>query len=135
MRAGHCPVSGTLAEVAEPERADGQVLVEVPAAGVTFPDVLLSRGEYQWKPDPPFVPGSELAGVVREAPDGAAVWPGDRVAAFTGLGGFDSLRSLAPEGRLLVVGFTGGEIPTVKVNRLSLNNIDVAGVAWGASDE
>lgn len=252
------PEALEVAEVAEPERADGQVLVEVRAAGVTFPDVLLSRGEYQWKPDPPFVPGSELAGVVREAPDGAAVRPGDRVAAFTGLGAFqevvavdagmvfplpdrlsfaagagvpmnyltvhfgllrrgrlqagetvlvhgaaggvgsaaiqlasalgarvigvvstdakadvarragagdvvpadgflpavreltegrgvdvvvdpvggdrftDSLRSLAPEGRLLVVGFTGGEIPTVKVNRLLLNNIDVAGVAWGA---
>jgi NADPH:quinone reductase len=44
----------------------------------------------------------------------------------------DSLRSLAPGGRLLVVGFTGGEIPTVKVNRLLLNNIDVVGVGWGA---
>jgi NADPH2:quinone reductase len=43
----------------------------------------------------------------------------------------DSLRSLAPEGRLLVIGFTGGEIPTVKVNRLLLNNISVVGVAWG----
>lgn len=252
------PGSLEVTDVAEPERADGQVLVEVRAAGVTFPDVLLSRGEYQLKPEPPFVPGSEVAGVVREAPDGAAVQPGDRVAAFTGLGGFqelvavdagmvfplperlsyaagaglpmnyltvhfgllrrgrlqagetvlvhgaaggvgsaavqlaaalsarvlavvsteakgeiarragaaevvpaegfraavreltegrgvdlvvdpvggerftDSLRSLAPEGRLLVVGFTGGEIPTVKVNRLLLNNIDVTGVAWGA---
>ena len=44
----------------------------------------------------------------------------------------DSLRSLAPAGRLLVVGFTGGEIPTVKVNRLLLNNVDVVGVGWGA---
>ena len=44
----------------------------------------------------------------------------------------DSLRSLAVEGRLLVVGFTGGEIPTVKVNRLLLNNVDVVGVGWGA---
>jgi NADPH2:quinone reductase len=44
----------------------------------------------------------------------------------------DSLRSLAPGGRLLVVGFTGGEIPTVKVNRLLLNNVDVVGVGWGA---
>ncbi|OBH14433.1 NADPH:quinone oxidoreductase family protein, partial [Mycobacterium sp. E3247] len=44
----------------------------------------------------------------------------------------DSLRSLAPGGRLLVVGFTGGDIPTVKVNRLLLNNIDVVGVGWGA---
>ena len=44
----------------------------------------------------------------------------------------DSLRSLAPLGRLLVVGFTAGDIPTVKVNRLLLNNIDVRGVGWGA---
>ncbi|KMS82898.1 NADPH:quinone oxidoreductase, partial [Streptomyces regensis] len=44
----------------------------------------------------------------------------------------DSLRSLAPLGRLLVIGFTAGDIPTVKVNRLLLNNIDVRGVAWGA---
>jgi NADPH2:quinone reductase len=44
----------------------------------------------------------------------------------------DSLRSLAPEGRLLVVGFTGGSIPQVKVNRLLLNNVDVRGVGWGA---
>jgi len=44
----------------------------------------------------------------------------------------DSLRSLAPGGRLLVIGFTGGEIPTVKVNRLLLNNVDAVGVGWGA---
>jgi NADPH2:quinone reductase len=252
------PEALEVADVADPKRADDQVLVEVRAAGVAFPDVLLSRGEYQFKPDPPFVPGSEVAGVVREAPGDAAVRPGDRVAAFLGIGAFqqlvtvdpgrvfplpdrlsfaagaglpmnyltvhfgllrrgrlrpgetvlvhgaaggvgtaaiqlaaalgarvigvvstdakadvarragadevvpadgflpavkdltsgrgvdlvvdpvggdrftDSLRSLAPEGRLLVVGFTGGEIPTVKVNRLLLNNIDVVGVAWGA---
>ena len=44
----------------------------------------------------------------------------------------DSLRSLAPQGRLLVVGFTAGAIPEVRVNRLLLNNIDVRGVGWGA---
>jgi NADPH2:quinone reductase len=44
----------------------------------------------------------------------------------------DSLRSLAPQGRLLVVGFTAGAIPAVKVNRLLLNNVDVRGVGWGA---
>jgi NADPH2:quinone reductase len=43
----------------------------------------------------------------------------------------DSLRSLRAGGRLMVVGFTGGEIPTVKVNRLLLNNIDVMGAGWG----
>jgi NADPH2:quinone reductase len=44
----------------------------------------------------------------------------------------DSLRSLAPGGRLLVIGFTGGDIPSVKVNRLLLNNVDAVGVGWGA---
>ena len=45
----------------------------------------------------------------------------------------DSLRALAPQGRLLVVGFASGQgIPQVKVNRLLLNNVDVRGVGWGA---
>ena len=43
----------------------------------------------------------------------------------------DSLRSLGREGRVVVVGFTGGEIPTVKVNRLLLNNVEVVGAGWG----
>ena len=44
----------------------------------------------------------------------------------------DSLRSLREDGRLVVVGFTGGSIPEVKVNRLLLNNIEVVGAGWGA---
>src|SRR5918994_3173543 len=64
------------------------VVIDVHAAGVSFPEVLQTRGEYQMKPPLPFVPGSEVAGVVRSAPDGAHVAPGDRVAAFCGLGGF-----------------------------------------------
>jgi NADPH:quinone reductase len=245
-------------EVDEPT-SDG-VVVDVHAAGVAFPDALLTRGLYQYRPDPPFILGAEIAGVVRSAPDNADVRPGDRVVGLTMLSGgmaevavlspdrafklpdnvsfeagagllfndltmyfalnvrgrlqegdivlvhgaaggigtstlrlapvlgaartiavvsteekgqiataagatdvvlaegfkdavkeltngrgvdvvvdpvggdrfTDSLRSLAPGGRLLVVGFTGGEIPTVKVNRLLLNNIDVVGVGWGA---
>jgi NADPH:quinone reductase len=245
-------------EVDEPTR-DG-VIVDVHAAGVAFPDALLTRGLYQYRPDPPFTLGAEIAGVVRSAPEGADVRPGDRVVGLTMLSGgmaevavlapdrafklpdnvsfeagagllfndltmyfaltvrgrlqqgetvlvhgaaggigtstlrlapvlgasrtiavvsteekgqiataagatdvvlaegfkdvvkeltdgrgvdmvvdpvggdrfTDSLRSLAPGGRLLVVGFTGGEIPTVKVNRLLLNNVDVVGVGWGA---
>jgi NADPH:quinone reductase len=252
------PSAVEIGDIPEPARGDSQVLVEVHAAGVTFPDALLTRGLYQLRPDPPFTPGSEVAGIVREAPPGAGVKPGDRVAAFPGIGAFqelvaaeasavfalpegvsfeigaalpmnyftvhfalvkrgrlragetvlvhgaaggigtaaiqlaralgarvigvvstdakaevaraagaheailvegfkdrareltggrgvdivvdpvggdrftDSLRSLAVEGRCLVLGFTGGEIPTVKVNRLLLNNIDVVGVGWGA---
>ncbi|HYM45978.1 MAG TPA: NADPH:quinone oxidoreductase family protein [Solirubrobacteraceae bacterium] len=72
------------------------VLVEVHAAGVSFPEVLQTRGQYQLKPPLPFVPGSEIAGIVREAPSDASVRPGDRVAAFCGLGGFAEL-AVAPE--------------------------------------
>lgn len=263
MRAVHVtslagPDGLALAELPEPVPGPGQVLIDVHAAGVTFPDVLQSRGLYQEKPDLPFVPGTEIAGVVRTSPAGAAVAAGDRVGAFVMRGGFqdtvavdpafvfplpdglpfpaaaglpmnyltghfalchrgrlkagetvlvhgaaggvgsasvqlarafgatvigvastskkrelaaaagahdvlgaddfaaavkeltagrgvdivvdpvggervtDSLRSLAPLGRLLVVGFTGGAIPTVRVNRLLLNNIDVVGVGWAA---
>ena len=253
------PQSLELAEVDEPA-ADGGIVVDVHAAGVAFPDALLTRGLYQYRPELPFTLGAELAGVVRSAPDGAHVKRGDRVLGLTMIGGAmadtavlsadrvfslpdnvgfeagagllfndltvyfaltvrgrlaagetllvhgaaggigtstlrlapalgasrviavvsteekkdvaraagatdvvladgfkdavaeltggkgvdivmdpvggdrftDSLRSLAPAGRLLVVGFTGGEIPTVKVNRLLLNNVDVVGVGWGA---
>jgi NADPH2:quinone reductase len=250
-----------LVDIPEPEPSHmltpgSGVLVDVHAAGVSFPEVLQSRGEYQFKPDLPFVPGSEVGGVVRSAPDGAAVKEGDRVAAFCFLGGFaevtvapeyfvfaipdeldfaqgaalvlnyhtayfalklrgrlepgdtvlihgaaggvgtasiqvakglgartiavvssdqkeqvardagadevvrsdaawkdqvkelggadlvldpvgadrftDSLRSLREGGRVVVVGFTGGSIPEVKVNRLLLNNAEVIGAGWGA---
>jgi NADPH2:quinone reductase len=245
-------------EVDEPVAGAGQVLIDVKAAGVNFPDLLLTQNLYQYKPELPFVLGGELAGVVRTAPEGSPYRPGDRVVAMSGTGAFadavaadvqtvfplpdsvsfavgaclpvnyltmtfalqtrgglkkgetvlvhgaaggigtatiqlaaalggrvisvvstpekaefvkslgsdevvladgfkdavreltggagvdmvvdpvggdrftDSLRCLAPLGRLLVVGFTAGDIPTVKVNRLLLNNIDVRGVGWGA---
>jgi NADPH2:quinone reductase len=250
-----------LVDIPEPELSHmltpgSGVLVDVQAAGVSFPEVLQSRGEYQFKPDLPFVPGSEVGGIVRSAPEGAAVKAGDRVAAFCFLGGFaevavapeyfvfpipdemdfaqgaalvlnyhtayfslklrgrlapgetvlihgaaggvgtaaiqvakglgarsiavvssdekeqvardagadevvrsdgpwkdqakelggadivldpvggdrftDSLRSLREGGRVVVVGFTGGSIPEVKVNRLLLNNTEVIGAGWGA---
>ena len=252
------PTGVEVVDVPEPVPGDGQVLVEVHALGVSWPDLLLSRGEYQLKPDPPFQLGVDFAGVVREVPPGASVSVGDRVACclpygggadlvavssdavfrvpeglsfekvaalpmnyltaqfalrtraglregetvlvhgaaggvgtaalqvargygartiavvsteekadfVRGLGadeavlvdGFlasvkdltggagvdvvvdvvggnlmtDSLRALGTLGRLLVVGFTGGAIPEVKVNRLLLNNVDVRGVGWGA---
>jgi NADPH2:quinone reductase len=252
------PEGLSLVDLPEPE-AEDQVLIDVVAAGVSFPDLLLTRGQYQMKPPLPFVPGVEVAGVVRQAPAGAPVRAGDRVMAFTMLGGFAevavvpvemtfrvperwsleaaagavmnyhtahfalhrrgrlkageavvvhgaaggvgtatiqvargagarvlavvsdaakaevarragahevilstgdwvqqvrektdgrgadvvmdpvggdifdrSLKCMAPEGRLLVVGFTSGRIPEVTVNRLLLRNIDVVGVAWGA---
>src|SRR5436305_5379169 len=72
------------------------VLVEVHAAGVSFPEVLQTRGQYQVKPDLPFTPGSEVAGVVRSAPAEAGVAAGDRVAAFCLLGGWAQV-AVAPE--------------------------------------
>ena len=252
-------------ELPEPEPShplappdEAAVLVEVHAAGVSFPEVLQTRGEYQFRPPLPFVPGSEVGGVVRSAPAGSGLAQGDRVAAFTALGAFaetavapafftfklpstldfaqgaglvlnyhtayfalktrgrlaedewvlvhggaggvgtaalqvarglgartiavvsteakariaqeagadhvvrsdgpwkdeakelskggvdlvldpvggdrftDSLRSLRETGRVVVVGFTGGSIPEVRVNRLLLNNTEVIGAGWGA---
>jgi NADPH2:quinone reductase len=75
-------------EVDEPKAGDDQVLIDVEAAGVVFPDLLLSRGEYQMKPELPFVLGSEVAGTVREAPEGSRFSAGDRVAALPMVGGF-----------------------------------------------
>ena len=246
-------------DVPEPQPGPGEVLVRVRSVGLSFPDLLLSKGLYQLRPDPPFTIGVDLAGDVVVAPDGSGLSAGDRVAAVVphgaaaelaavpagavlpmpdamsydvaaalpmnyltaqfalaeraglragetvlvhgaagGVGtatiqvakalgartiavvstdekaavardagadetvlldGFkdavsgltggrgvdvvvdvvggdvftDSLRVLAPLGRLLVVGFAAGQgIPEVRVNRLLLHNIDVRGVGWGA---
>jgi NADPH2:quinone reductase len=65
---------------------DGMVVVDVGAAGVSFPDLLLVKGEYQLKLDPPFVPGTEVAGLVRSAPAESGFLAGQRVSALTMLG-------------------------------------------------
>src|SRR5881628_2710551 len=83
-------------EASHPMTPGEGVVVEVRAAGVSFPEVLQTRGLYQVKPPLPFVPGSEVAGVVRSAPEGAGVKPGDRVAAFPMLGAFAEV-AVAPE--------------------------------------
>ena len=234
------------------------VVIDVGAAGVCFPDLLMLRGEYQMKMPAPFIPGLEVAGTVLSAPAGSGVVAGQRVSAFSLLGGWaehvavpvqsvvptndalddgsavcllgnyytmhfalqrrgalrpgetvlvlgsgggvgtaavqiakalgakviamvhrssaiefveslgadvvlpltegwldavkqetggrgvdlvvdpiggaafdDAVRALATEGRLLVIGFAAGGIPTVKVNRLLLRNVSVVGVGWG----
>src|SRR5256885_10383253 len=71
------------------------VLIDVRAAAVSFPDVLQSRGLYQFKPDLPFVPGAEIAGVVVEATPDSGLAAGDRVAAMTMIGGMAE-RAAAP---------------------------------------
>src|SRR3954452_19916707 len=72
------------------------VVVDVRAAGVSFPELLQTRGEYQIKPPLPFVPGSEVAGFVRSAPEDSGLAPGDRVAAFCMLGGWAEV-AVAPD--------------------------------------
>ena len=67
---------------------DDTVVVDVGAAGVSFPDLLLLRGEYQLRLDPPFIPGMEVAGVVSAAPFGSEFRVGQRVTALTMLGGW-----------------------------------------------
>ena len=64
----------------DPIPAEGEVLVDIKAAGINFPDVLLIAGTYQVKVPPPFVPGNEAAGIVEAVGEGVAgVKPGDRV--------------------------------------------------------
>src|ERR1700726_4884824 len=75
-------------EASHPMTPGAGVVIDVRAAGVSFPELLQTRGQYQLKPPLPFVPGSEVAGVVRSAPAGAQVKEGDRVAGFCGLGAF-----------------------------------------------
>jgi NADPH:quinone reductase len=80
------PDSVEVRDVHDPVPQPGQVLVDVEFAGVVFPDVLQTRGEYQLRPELPFSPGWEVAGVVRE--DAGGLRAGDRVAAMPVVGGF-----------------------------------------------
>jgi len=84
------PVDNLVVEdIASPQIKPTEVLIEVHAAGVNFPDTLIIQGKYQFKPEFPFAPGGEAAGVVKAV--GAEVGhlkPGDRVMALTGWGGF-----------------------------------------------
>jgi NADPH2:quinone reductase len=84
-------------EIEPPNVGGGDVAIDVRAAGVNFPEVLLSYGRYQFKPPPPFVPGGELAGVVSAVGPGVTrVRVGDRVAATMIHGAFAE-RVVVPE--------------------------------------
>jgi NADPH2:quinone reductase len=94
MKAILCKAWGTpdtlvVEELPEVHPGPGQVSIDVHAAGVNFPDVLIIQNKYQVKPELPFTPGSELAGVVRETGEGVThVKPGDKVMAFVSQGAF-----------------------------------------------
>jgi NADPH2:quinone reductase len=83
-------------DVEDPADGDDVVVVDVGAAGVSFPDLLLLRGEYQLRLEPPFIPGMEVAGVVRSAPYESDFTPGQRVTALSMLGGWAQRVAVQP---------------------------------------
>ncbi len=86
-----------LQSLSDPKPGPREVRIAVAAAGVNFPDTLIIQGKYQYRAEPPFVPGAEVAGEVVEVGDQVSrLKVGDRVAAFTPVGGYAS-QAVAPE--------------------------------------
>ncbi len=86
----------TWKELPTPQPAAGEVLLEIQAASLNFPDLLIVQNKYQMKPALPFVPGSEYAGVVRALGEGVkGLHIGQTVACLSGTGGFGT-HTLAP---------------------------------------
>jgi NADPH2:quinone reductase len=103
MRAVVCkqwgpPESLTIEELPPLSPGPGQVVIDVKAASLNFPDLLIIQNQYQFKPPLPFTPGSEVAGVVKAVGQGVTdLRRGDRVLAMTGIGGFaQEVRAGAP---------------------------------------
>ncbi len=82
------PETLILSDLPDPVAAPGQVVIAVKACAINFPDVLIIEDKYQFKPERPFAPGGEIAGIVAEVGDGVEGWAvGDRVIAMLGHGG------------------------------------------------
>ncbi|MBL8740740.1 MAG: NADPH:quinone oxidoreductase family protein [Myxococcales bacterium] len=108
MRAVRCheltgPDALRIDELPEPTAGSGEIVIDVKAAGVNFPDVLITQGKYQFKPPPPFIPGGEVAGqVVSVGPGVERFKVGDRVAATMMFGAFAE-RVVAPADAAIVL--------------------------------
>ena len=88
-------------ELPDPAPKAGEVLVEIRAASLNFPDLLIVQNKYQIKPPLPFVPGSEFAGVVQAVGDGVShLQVGQNVACLSGTGGF-ATHTIAPAARCI----------------------------------
>ena len=102
MRALLCRSLGSIdalevAEIDSPRLGAGQVRIQVHASGVNFPDILMVEGKYQIKPQLPFIPGLEVAGIVLECAEGIDhVRQGDRVLAFARRGGGHAQEIVVP---------------------------------------
>ena len=82
------PEALELSEIPDPEPKAGQLLVRVKACAINYPDVLIIEDKYQFKPERPFAPGGEIAGIVETVGEGAEGWSqGDRLIAMLGHGG------------------------------------------------
>lgn len=88
-----------LADLPEPQRGQGEVKVRVRAASLNFPDLLMTRGEYQFKPDVPFTSGLEFAGEVLESDPDSGFAPGDRVMGGNKIGAFAEV-ACVPAGKV-----------------------------------
>lgn len=87
-------LSGTaLRTVPMPERRPGEVLIRIGAASLNFPDLLMTQGKYQFKPEQPFIAGLEMAGEVIEADADSGFAAGDRVMGGAKIGGFAQFAS------------------------------------------
>jgi NADPH:quinone reductase-like Zn-dependent oxidoreductase len=82
------PETLVLTELPDPEAGPGQLLVQVKACAINYPDVLIIEDKYQFKPPRPFAPGGEIAGIIEAAGEGVSGWAaGDRLIAMVGHGG------------------------------------------------
>ncbi len=108
MRAVLCTEYGShdkliLSDAPDPNPGPGQVLIDVHAASLNFPDLLVIRGEYQFKPEPPFIPGAEAAGVIAALGEGATGFAvGQRVTSF-GVAGAFAERRVADVGTVIPI--------------------------------
>jgi len=97
------PENLTWSEMPTPTPKAGEVLLEIHAASLNFPDLLIVQNKYQMKPELPFVPGSEYAGIVQAVGEGVTqVQPGHRVACLTGTGAF-ATHTIAPADACIVL--------------------------------
>ncbi|MGQ3031311.1 MAG: NADPH:quinone oxidoreductase family protein [Ferrovibrionaceae bacterium] len=97
------PETLTLSELPDPVPAAGEVRLAVRACGVNFPDVLIIQDMYQFKPERPFAPGSEVSGIVEAVGEGVATLkPGDRVIGSSGWGGMAE-KLVLPAGRCIPI--------------------------------
>ncbi|MEQ1542646.1 MAG: NADPH:quinone oxidoreductase family protein [Novosphingobium sp.] len=97
------PETLTLDELESPQPGPGQVRIAVKACAINYPDVLIIRDMYQFKPPRPFSPGGELSGVIDAVGEGVTQWKaGDRVIAMMGNGGL-ATEALAPADKLFAL--------------------------------